>query len=32
MVLRDGQDIGTRDAKSLTRDEVIELMVGQAGQ
>ena len=30
MVLRDGQDIGTRDAKSLTRDEVIELMVGRS--
>lgn len=30
MVLRDGQYVGTRDAVEVTRDEVIEMMVGRS--
>ncbi len=30
MVLRDGQYVGTRDADGVTRDEIIEMMVGRS--
>lgn len=30
MVLRDGQHVGTRQAADMTRDEIIELMVGRS--
>ncbi len=30
MVLRDGQHVGTRNAQDVTRDEIIEMMVGRS--